>query len=85
MEQVGAKLRNKRENLASMQLKVLGFDSIKDVLQADSNFSLILLAMERDDTVDGYSLHEGYLFHGLCLCVPEGSMWFLIMKNAYNS
>lgn len=85
VEQVGAKPRNERENLAFMQAKVLGFDSLKEVLQADFYFNPILLAMECDDTVDGYSLYEGYLFHGLCLCVPDGSMRFLIMKEAYNS
>lgn len=61
-------------------MEVLGFESLRDVLRANSYFSPILLALERGDMVDGYSLIDDYLFHGVCLCIPKESMQFLIMR-----
>lgn len=63
-----------------MKVEVLGYESLREVLPADSYFNPILLALERGDMVDGYSLIDDYLFHGACLCSPEESMQLLIMR-----
>ena len=44
---------------------------------------LIFLNCATDESL--YSLHDGFLFLGDYLCIPEGSLWFLLMKEAHNS
>ena len=53
-----------------MQLKVLSFDSFRDLLATDPYFSSILAAMRIGERSD-FLVHDGFLFKGNQLCVPN--------------
>lgn len=41
------------------------------------------LDLQRGEQVNSYSLHDGYVFHGCALCIPDDSLLFLIMKEVH--
>lgn len=77
---------NRRQTLlTSIQIEVLGFENMKEVQQCDEHFGPIISSFEHDDQVPNYSFQEGYLFHGVYLCILHGSLRDLVMKEAHNS
>ena len=61
-----------------MQLEVSGFDSFKNLLHIDPYFSLILVTVRVGERTD-FLVHEGFLFKGNQLCIPECSLRLCII------
>lgn len=61
-----------------------GVENLKEVQRTDEHFGPIILALEQGEQVPTYSLHEDYLFHGVCLCISHGSLHDLVRKR-HNS
>lgn len=72
-------LSRKRALVASIHIDVIRFDCIKEQLPEDLFFAPILVALVRGDE-SLYSLHDGYLFLGDCLSIPNESLQFSLMK-----
>lgn len=72
-------LSRKHALVASMQIDVMRFDSIKELRPDDTFFPPILVVLRcRDESP--YSLHDGSLFLGDCLCIIR----LLLMNKAHN-
>ena len=69
--------------LTAMQLEVSGFDSFKDLLDTDPYFSPILVVVRARERTD-FLVHEGFLFKGNQLCVPECSLRLRIIQELYG-
>lgn len=65
-----------------MQIDVLGFDLIKELLPIDSYFGPLLEFLAHEEP-SSYSLSNGYLFLGDCLCILEGSMHHFLGKESH--
>ena len=62
--------------LSSMVVQVMGFDLLKRDYPSYKDFSIIyagLVARQHAKYLD-FSLHDGYLFKGTCLCLPNTSI-----------
>lgn len=66
--------------LTSMKMKVLDFEFVKYALCTDPFFSP-LLNNEVIENQSDYRLHDGFLFEGTQLCVPEGSLRLRIIQE----
>ena len=66
-----------------MQLEVSGFDSFQDLLDTDLYFSPILVVVLIDDRID-FLVHEGFLFKGNQLCIPDYSMRLCIIQELHE-
>ena len=66
-----------------MQLEVLGFDSFCDLLDIDLNFSPILVVVCIGEKSD-FLLHDGFLFKGNQLCVPDYSLRLRIIQELHG-
>ncbi|XP_038680948.1 uncharacterized protein LOC119981878 [Tripterygium wilfordii] len=64
----------------NMQVQVLGFDLLKDLLAVDPYFGPIMVYLKTDPYSD-YVLHEGYLFKGNRLCIPDSSLRLKIIQD----
>ena len=56
-----------------MRLEVLGFDSFRDLLDTGPYFSAIMSIVCAGEWTD-FLLHDGLLFKGNQLCVPDYSL-----------
>ena len=63
-----------------MQLKVLGFDSFRNLLDTEPYFSSILVAVLMGERL-GFLVHDGFLFKGNQLCVPGCSLRLRIIQE----
>ncbi|PKI46756.1 hypothetical protein CRG98_032853, partial [Punica granatum] len=68
--------------ISLMNAKLLGFELIKSQYVDDPYFSPIRLACDKG-AVDGYYLHDGYLYKLGKLCIPSGSVRELIVREAH--
>lgn len=66
-----------------MQIGVLGFDLIKELLAADLYFGPLLESLAQGEP-SLYSLFDGYPFLGHCLCILEESMLHLLVREPHN-
>jgi Integrase zinc binding domain len=66
---------------------IKGFSSIAapitEILKEEPDFGQVLEEVKRN-LRDDYSLHNGYLFKGVALCIPATSLRYLIIKEIYN-
>src|SRR5215813_9200659 len=69
--------------LTSVGSKLLGFEYIKDMYAADSDFGDIYLACEKG-ALDRFYRHDDYLFRENKLCVPNCSMRELLVREAHS-
>lgn len=69
--------------VSSMHIDGMRFGCIKEQLLEDVFFAPILAALARGDE-SLYSLHDGFLFLGDCLSIPDGSLRFLLMQQVHN-
>ena len=60
-----------------------GFDSFRDLLAIDPYFSPILDAVRAGEKTD-FLLHDGFLFKGNQLCVPNCSLRLHIIQELYG-
>ncbi|PKI52194.1 hypothetical protein CRG98_027414 [Punica granatum] len=68
--------------ISLMNAKLLGFEQIKSQYVEDPHFSPIRLACDKG-VVDGYYLHDGYLYKLGKLCIPSGSVRELLVREAH--
>ena len=73
--------------LTIMSSQVIGFEELKNQYQTDSYFSQVVKDLQGPEAVDKlpYRLHEGYLFKGNQLCVPEGSFREQIIRELHGN
>lgn len=55
-----------------MHTKVVGFDSIRDLLSSDPYFGPITRDVAAGKRI-AFIMQDGFLFRGNQLCIPEGS------------
>ena len=67
----------------SLRAQILGFDNIRDLYALDEHFSPIYKSCGKK-AQDGYYLAEGYLFKEGKLCIPQGSIRKLLMKESHE-
>jgi hypothetical protein len=76
-------LSRKRSLLTTMKFEVIGFELLKDSLSIDPFFGPILEDVSTGAR-EGFVLHNGFLFEGTQLCIPEGSLLLKIIKERHD-
>ena len=66
-----------------MQLEVSSFDSFRDLLDTDSYFSPILAVVHISGRTN-FLVHEGFLFKGNQLCIPDYSLRLRIIQELHG-
>ncbi|XP_019094583.1 PREDICTED: uncharacterized protein LOC109129973 [Camelina sativa] len=69
--------------ITTMDAKVLGFESIKDVYADDVEFGECYKNFGNGIYAEFY-VYEGYLFRGRRLCIPTGSIRDLLIREAHS-
>ncbi|KAE8664910.1 G-box-binding factor 3 [Hibiscus syriacus] len=69
--------------LTTMSTKVAGFETFTDMYAADSSFGKIFQEVTGGHRHD-FVLHNGYLFRGLQLCIPDCSLRQQIISELHN-
>ena len=69
--------------ITTLSTKFLGFELIKEMYANDPDFSSIYLACEHA-TFDKFNRHDGYLLRENKLCIPQGSMRELLVREAHG-
>jgi len=60
-----------------------GFDHIKEIYKDDLDFSLIFQECSKGGHKD-FFIHDGFLFKGKTLCVPQGSLRQSLVTEAHE-
>ncbi|GJZ30242.1 putative reverse transcriptase domain-containing protein [Tanacetum coccineum] len=75
---------SRRSNLlVSMQVDVLGLDVIREQLTLDPYFSNVLQGVQSGQKPD-FNIHDGFLFKGNQLCIPDTSLRLKIIKELHG-
>ncbi|KAE8672957.1 putative Quercetin 3-O-methyltransferase 1 [Hibiscus syriacus] len=69
--------------LTTMSTKVAGFETFTDMYAADPSFGMIFQEVTEGHRND-FVLHNGYLFRGLQLCIPDCSLRQQIISELHN-
>ena len=69
--------------LTSFGDKMLGFEYVKDMYANDVDFANVYMACDKT-TFEKFYKHDGYLFRGNKLCVPNCSMRELLVREAHG-
>ena len=77
-------LSRKHSLLSSMQVKVVGLEILKELYKDDSFFGRIWRECE-NGSYNQYQLHDGFLFKGNRLCIPQCSLRESIIIEAHGS
>lgn len=83
MNRVADALSRRHSLLSTVHSTVPGFATFSELYVTDSFFSKIWQDVEQGVTSD-YSVHEGFLFKGLRICVPECSLRLQILHELHN-
>ena len=67
--------------LTSLGAKMLGFEYVKDLYANDVDFADVNMACDKI-AFEKFYKHDGYLFRGDKLCVPNCSMRELLVREA---
>lgn len=81
--QVADALSRRRTLLTTLTSQVLGFETIRESLFVDPYFSLIIMVVQNKERTD-FILHEGFLFKGNRLCIPDGSLRYKDIKELHS-
>lgn len=75
---------SRRHNfLMEMRVHVPGFDSFMELYVDDPFFSQILDKLPQGDSTN-FTLEDGFLFHGVQLCIPACSLCLKIIQELHN-
>lgn len=66
-----------------MQTSVTGFSSLVELYPTDVYFAHVLEEATNGVSKD-FTLHDGFLFKGLRLCIPESSLRLKIIQELHN-
>ncbi|GJW19099.1 putative nucleotidyltransferase, ribonuclease H [Tanacetum coccineum] len=69
--------------LVTMQVDVPGLDVIRNMVAVDPYFSVVLQGVQAGEKLD-FFLHNGFLFKGNQLCIPDSSLRFQIIKELHG-
>ena len=69
--------------LSSLGAQILGFDNIRELYVSDEYFSPFY-ASYRHKAQDGFYIAKGYLFKEGRLCIPQGSIRKLLVKESHE-
>ncbi|KAG7527866.1 Retrotransposon gag domain, partial [Arabidopsis suecica] len=69
--------------LSTLEAKLLGFDQLKELYATDPDFANVYQACEKFAS-GHYYRHEGFLFYGKRLCVPNCSLRDLFVREAHG-
>ncbi|GJT35743.1 hypothetical protein Tco_0926162 [Tanacetum coccineum] len=69
--------------LVTMQVDVPGLDVIRDMVTVDLYFSVVLQGVQ-DGEKPNFFLHDGFLFKGNQLCIPDSSLCLQIIKELHG-
>ncbi|KAE8672958.1 putative CCCH-type zinc finger family protein [Hibiscus syriacus] len=69
--------------VTTMSTKVAGFEAFTDMYTADHSFGMIFQEVTEGHRHD-FVLHNGYLFRGLQLCIPNCSLRQQIISELHN-
>src|SRR3954454_14358331 len=70
--------------LTQIDIHIIGLDEIKDLYATDSFFGPIFEKCTTLKGFDDYYLHDGFLFKQNKLCIPESSLWRLLLQESYG-
>ena len=74
---------SRRDALISMlNARLMGFEQVKDQYTNDSYFGNVVTECAKG-ACDGFFMLEGYLFKMGRMCIPLGSLWELLMREAH--
>ncbi|KAG7568203.1 Ribonuclease H-like superfamily [Arabidopsis thaliana x Arabidopsis arenosa] len=76
-------LSRRHSLITTMNTSVLGFAALADLYPTDPFFGRIFVEAT-NGVSDGYTLHEGFLFRGLRLCIPECSLRLQIIRELHT-
>ncbi|KAJ9536534.1 hypothetical protein OSB04_un000286 [Centaurea solstitialis] len=83
-ENIVADALSRRHSLiTTLSSKFLGFESLKEMYENDSDFSSLFAACEHG-SFDKFYKHEGYLFKENKLCIPKCSTRDLLVREAHG-
>ncbi|KAJ9536634.1 hypothetical protein OSB04_un000183, partial [Centaurea solstitialis] len=83
-ENIMADALSRRHSLiTTLSSKFLGFESLKEMYENDSDFSSLFAACEHG-SFDKFYKHEGYLFKENKLCIPKCSTRELLVREAHG-
>ncbi|KAI3760252.1 hypothetical protein L1987_50645 [Smallanthus sonchifolius] len=69
--------------LVSVRINVLGLDVIREQLTTDPYFSVVLQDVQAGQKSD-FLLHDGFLFKGNQLCIPDSSLRLKIIQELHG-
>ncbi|GJT48665.1 putative reverse transcriptase domain-containing protein [Tanacetum coccineum] len=69
--------------LVTMQVDVPGLDVIRDMVAVDPYFLVVLQGVQAGEKPD-FFLHNGFLFKGNQLCIPDSSLRLQIIKELHG-
>ena len=69
--------------LSSLGAQILGFDNIRELYVSDEYFSPIYASCGHK-AQDGFYIAKGYLFKEGRLCIPQGSIRKLLVKESHE-
>ncbi|GKC71708.1 hypothetical protein Tco_1117591 [Tanacetum coccineum] len=69
--------------LETMQVDVPGLDVMRDMVTVDPYFLVVLQGEQSGEKID-FILHDGFLFKGNQLCIPDSSLRLQIIKELHG-
>ncbi|GJY14437.1 putative reverse transcriptase domain-containing protein [Tanacetum coccineum] len=76
-------LSRRSDLLVTMQVDVPGLNVIRDMVTVDPYFLVVLQGVQAGEKPD-FFLHDGFLFKGNQLCIPDSSLRLQIIKELHS-
>ncbi|CAA7058262.1 unnamed protein product [Microthlaspi erraticum] len=83
LNRVADALSRRHTLLTTMHTSVPGFAAFAELYASDPYFGRVLTDVENGLTAD-FTLQDGFLFKGVCVCVPECSLRLQIIQELHN-
>ncbi|XP_026383994.1 uncharacterized protein LOC113279514 [Papaver somniferum] len=72
--------------IVTIRAEVIAFDSLKELYPTDPEFSLLWQkCSSKQQGTGNFALHNGFLFKGSRLCIPDGSIREHLIKELHSS
>jgi len=66
-----------------LNARLMGFEQVKEQYANDSYFANLVAECAKG-ACDGFFMHKGYLFKMGKMCIPSGSLWELLVREAHG-